>query len=304
MTPATATTTATIDGTAIAHTLRAQVARDVAATAAATGRVPGLATVLVGDDPAGAVYVAAKRRAITAAGMRDFHRSLPGSATQAEIGAVIDALAGDPDVSGILLQLPLPHGLDAAALIDRIPVGKDVDGLTTLSVGRLGRGEYGLRPCTPSGVVELLDAARVTIAGAHAVVVGASELVGRPMAQLLLQRHATVTVAHIHTRDLPAVTRAADILVVATGVPGLIGPEHIKPGATVIDVGITRTEHGLTGDVRAAEIHGIAAHVTPVPGGVGPMTIAMLMVNTLRAHQWARPARADGDLPPLPLPGG
>lgn len=299
----TATTTTTIDGRAIAHVLRAQVARDVAATAAATGRIPGLATVLVGDNPASAIYVAAKRRAITAAGMRDFHRSLPDSATQAEVGAVIDALADDPDVSGILLQLPLPHGLEAAALIDRIPVGKDVDGLTTLSVGRLGRGEYGLRPCTPSGVVELLDAARVPISGAHAVVVGASVLVGRPMAQLLLQRDATVTVAHIRTRDLPAVTRAADILVVATGVPGLIGPEHIKPGATVIDVGITRTEHGVTGDVRATEVHGIAAHLTPVPGGVGPMTIAMLLVNTLRAHQWAQSTRAGSDPPSPPLPG-
>ncbi|TDT95482.1 methenyltetrahydrofolate cyclohydrolase /5,10-methylenetetrahydrofolate dehydrogenase (NADP+) [Streptomyces sp. 846.5] len=293
-------TTTTIDGRAIAHNVRARVARDVAATAAATGRIPGLATVLVGDDPASAVYVAAKRRAIAAAGMRDFHRSLPGGATQEEVGALIDALAADPDVSGILLQLPLPHGLDAAALIDRIPVGKDVDGLTTLSVGRLGRGEYGLRPCTPSGVIELLDAARVSLAGAHAVVVGASELVGRPMAQLLLQRHATVTIAHIHTRDLPAVTRTADILVVATGVPGLIGPEHIKPGATVVDVGITRTDHGLTGDVRTAEVDGIAARLTPVPGGVGPMTIAMLMVNTLRAHQWAQSTRADGGPPPPP----
>ncbi|MET7355031.1 bifunctional 5,10-methylenetetrahydrofolate dehydrogenase/5,10-methenyltetrahydrofolate cyclohydrolase [Streptomyces mirabilis] len=181
-----------------------------------------------------------------------------------EVAAVIDELAADPAVSGILLQLPLPEGLDSAALIDRIPVGKDVDGLTTASAGLLARGEFGLRPCTPSGVVELLDAEGVTIEGAHAVVVGRSELVGRPMAQLLLQRDATVTIAHRYTTDLAAVTRPADIVVVATGVPGLVG------------------------DVRASEVDGVAGRFTPVPGGVGPMTIALLMVNTLRAAAWAK----------------
>ena len=281
--------TTKIDGRKIAHRIRAQVAEDVAREARG-GLVPGLATILVGDDPASAVYVAAKRRAIREAGMRDFHRALPQDATEEQVAAVIDELAAEREVSGILLQLPLPPGLDAAALIDRIPVGKDVDGLTTLSAGRLARGQDGLRPCTPSGVLELLDASGIPIRGAHAAVVGWGELVGRPLAQLLLRRGATVTVAHEYTVDLALVTRPADILVVATGVRGLIGPEHVKPGATVIDVGIHRTEQGLAGDVRAAELEGIAGWITPVPGGVGPMTIAMLMVNTLRAGRWAHAA--------------
>ena len=281
--------TTKIDGRKIARQIRARVAESVA-SGAGHGVVPGLATILVGDDPASAVYVAAKRRAIREAGMRDFHRALPRQATQPDVAAVIDELAANPEVSGILLQLPLPPGLDAAALIDRIPVGKDVDGLTTASAGRLTRGEFGLRPCTPSGVIELLDAAGIAILGAHAAVVGWGELVGRPLAQLLLRRGATVTVAHEHTVDLAAVTRPADIVVVATGVRGLIGPEHVKPGATVVDVGIHRTEAGLIGDVRAAELEGIAGWITPVPGGVGPMTIAMLMVNTLRASEWAQAA--------------
>lgn len=274
-------TTARIDGKAVAARVRAQVAVEVAAL----DTPPGLATILVGDDPAGAVYVANKRRAVREAGMRDQHRSLPAIATQAEISAVIDELAADPSVSGILLQLPLPPGLDAAALIDRIPPGKDVDGLTTHSAGRLARGEPGLRPCTPSGVIELLEREGVKIRGAHAVVVGRSTLVGHPMAELLLQHDATVTVAHRHTPDLAAVTRTADILVVAAGVLAIVGAEHVKPGATVIDVGIHRTPEGLAGDVRTAELDGIAGLVTPVPGGVGPMTIAMLLVNTLRATQ-------------------
>jgi methylenetetrahydrofolate dehydrogenase (NADP+)/methenyltetrahydrofolate cyclohydrolase len=282
--------TTKIDGQKIAGQIRARVAEDVARDAG-RGVRPGLATILVGDDPASAVYVAAKRRAIGEAGMRDVHRALPGDAAFEQIAAVIDELAADPAVSGILLQLPLPAGLDAAALIDRIPVGKDVDGLTTASAGRLARGRIGLRPCTPSGVIELLDATGIALEGAHAAVVGWGELVGRPLAQLLLRRGATVTVAHEHTVDLAAVTRAADILVAATGVRGLIGPEHVKPGATVIDVGIHRGADGVTGDARTAELEGIAGWITPVPGGVGPMTIAMLMVNTLQAARWAR-ARA------------
>jgi len=277
--------TTIIDGKKIARQIRERVAADVAASFAAAP--PGLATILVGDDPASAVYVSSKRRAVREAGMRDLHRSLPESSAQEDVAAVIDELAADPAVSGILLQLPLPKGLDAAPLIERIPVTKDVDGLTTLSAGLLARGQDGLSPCTPSGIIELLDAESVPVAGARAVVVGRSELVGRPMAQLLLQRDATVTTAHRHTADLAAVTRDADILVVAAGVRGLIGAEHVKPGATVIDVGIHRTLSGLKGDVRAAELGGIAARITPVPGGVGPMTIAMLMANTLRAAQWA-----------------
>jgi methylenetetrahydrofolate dehydrogenase (NADP+)/methenyltetrahydrofolate cyclohydrolase len=280
--------TALIDGKAIAARIRARVAAEVAAEFPGPAGAPGLATVLVGDDQASAVYVASKRRAVAQAGMRDLHRSLPGTSTQREVAAVIDELAADPAVSGILLQLPLPKGLDSAALIERIPPEKDVDGLTTLSAGLLARGGPGLRPCTPSGVIELLDAESVPVAGARAVVVGRSELVGRPLAQLLLHRDATVTIAHSKTADLAAVTREADILVAAAGVRGLIGAEHVKPGATVIDVGIHRAETGLAGDVRAAEVTGIAARLTPVPGGVGPMTIAMLMANTLHAARWSR----------------
>lgn len=281
--------TRTIDGSSIARRIRAEVAERVA-EAAAVGRVPGLATLLVGDDPASAVYVAAKRRAVREAGMRDVHRHLPEHSTAYEVASVIDELAGRSDVSGILLQLPLPPQLDAAALIDRIPVTKDVDGLTTASLGRLARGERGLRPCTPSGVIELLDAEGIELKGACVAVVGWGELVGRPLTHLLLRRGATVSVAHEFTADLAAVTRPADIVVVATGVRGLVGPEHVRPGATVIDVGIHRTPHGLAGDVRAAELDGIAGRITPVPGGVGPMTIAMLLVNTLRAAEWGAEA--------------
>ncbi|MCT9082951.1 bifunctional 5,10-methylenetetrahydrofolate dehydrogenase/5,10-methenyltetrahydrofolate cyclohydrolase [Streptomyces fulvoviolaceus] len=278
--------TTRIDGTGIARRIRSQVAEEVAAVAA-SGRVPGLATVLVGDDPASAVYVAAKRRAIKEAGMRDFHRHLPQHAPHDDVAAMIDELAAAPAVSGILLQLPLPRHLDAATLIDRIPVTKDVDGLTTASLGLLARGERGLRPCTPSGVIELLDAEGIPLKGANVAVVGWGELVGKPLTHLLLRRGATVSVAHEFTTDLGAVTRPADIVVVATGVRGLIGPEHVRPGAVVIDVGIHRTPSGLAGDVRTGELDGIAGRITPVPGGVGPMTIAMLLVNTLRAAQWS-----------------
>ena len=277
--------TVTINGTKIARDIRVRVAGEVARLAA-VGIVPGLATILVGDDPASAVYVAAKRRAVREAGMRDVHRHLPGSASAEQVAAVIDALAADPAVSGILLQLPLPPQLSAASLIDRIPVAKDVDGLTTASAGRLARGERGLRPCTPSGIVALLDAEGIELKGACVAVVGWGELVGRPLAQLLLYRGATVTVAHEFTTDLAAVTRPAGIVVVAAGVLGLIGPEHISPGATVIDVGIHRTPAGLLGDARTAELSGIAGRITPVPGGVGPITIAMLLANTLSAAQW------------------
>ncbi|MFE4216251.1 bifunctional 5,10-methylenetetrahydrofolate dehydrogenase/5,10-methenyltetrahydrofolate cyclohydrolase [Streptomyces sp. NPDC056844] len=295
-------TTAVIDGTRIARTIRTRIAAQVA-EAARAGRTPGLATVLVGNDPASAVYVAAKRRAVRQAGMNDFHCHLPTGATQAEVARVIDELAADPGVSGILLQLPLPDGLDPAALIDRIPAAKDVDGLTTASTGRLGRGEKGLRPCTPSGIIALLDAERIALRGAAVAVVGWGELVGRPLSQLLLRRGATVTVAHEFTTDLAAVTRPADIIVVATGVRGLIGPEHVAPGATVIDVGVHRTPEGLCGDVRTRELDGIAGHITPVPGGVGPMTIAMLIANTLQAAQWAAPAQdLPAPAPTLPAP--
>jgi methylenetetrahydrofolate dehydrogenase (NADP+) / methenyltetrahydrofolate cyclohydrolase len=281
--------TRVIDGRVIAARVRAEVAAEAARLWPDPEAAPGLATILVGDDPASAVYVGSKRKAIREAGMRDFHVSLPAATSQAELASVIDELAVRPEVAGILLQLPLPAGLDAGALINRIPPAKDVDGLTTESAGLLARDQEGLRPCTPAGVVELLDSEGITIDGARAVVVGRSDLVGRPMGQMLLNRDATVTVAHKETRDLIAATKQADILVVATGVRGLIGREHVKEGATVIDVGIHRTAAGLTGDVRSEELDGWAKAITPVPGGVGPMTIAMLMANTLKAATWASP---------------
>lgn len=267
-----------IDGTAIAAQLHAKVAADVAGMSSA----PGLATVLVGDDPASAIYVRNKRKRCVEAGMRDLHRHLPADIAQDAAAEVIDELAEDSAVTGILLQLPLPPHLDVAALIDRIPPHKDVDGLTEASTGRLALGRPGLRPCTPEGVLTLLEESGTELTGAEAVVVGRSDLVGKPMAHLLLQRNATVTVCHSRTRDLQDVCRRADVLVVAAGVPELIAADAVKTGATVIDVGIHRTAHGLCGDVQSA-VRGVAGALTPVPGGVGPMTIAMLLRNTVTA---------------------
>jgi len=280
-----------IDGKAIARSLRDLTSKRASEFTAHTGRPPGLATILVGDDPASEVYVRNKRRAAALAGVADFHRHLRASASEHEIGEAIDDLADDAAVSGILLQLPLPGSLAAESLIDRIPTAKDVDGLTTKSQGLLASGRPGLRPCTPAGVIELLDACGVDLRGARATVVGRSELVGRPMGQMLLRQNATVTLAHRHTTDLIECTRDADVLVVATGVPGLITAEHVKPGAVVIDVGITRTEDGLVGDVAFDEVRAVAGHLTPVPGGVGPMTIAMLLANTVTAAELAAGAQ-------------
>lgn len=268
-----------IDGKAVAKSVREDVARTVSGLATA----PGLATVLVGDDPASAVYVSSKRKKCVEAGMRDLHQQLPGDISQDQLNAVIDDLNADPDVTGILVQLPLPDHLDPTTVIDRIDPRKDVDGLTEVSAGRLAKGRPGLRPCTPSGVIELLDAYDVPILGAEAVVVGRSHLVGKPLAQLLLHRSATVTVCHSRTRDLAGVCRRADILVVAAGIPGLIGADAIRPGATVVDVGIHRTDNGLCGDVDQTRARAVAGAITPVPGGIGPMTIAMLLRNTVTA---------------------
>ena len=272
-----------VDGTAVARRVRADVARGVAALVADGGTAPGLATVLVGADPASEVYVRSKRRLCVEAGMADLHRHLPGDADQGTVAALLDELAADPAVSGILLQLPVPAHLDTDALLARIPAEKDVDGLTTANAGLLAQGRPGLRPCTPAGVMELLATHGVELSGAEAVVVGRSVLVGRPMAQLLLAAHATVTIAHSRTRDLAAVCRRADVLVVAAGIPGLVGADAVKPGATVIDVGIHRGEQGLHGDVQFEAVAEVAGAITPVPGGVGPMTIAMLLANTLTA---------------------
>ncbi len=268
-----------IDGKAAAAELRADVAKDVADLPA----VPGLATLLVGDDPASAIYIRNKRKMSAEVGIRDLHRHLPAEISEGELTAVLDELAADPEVSGILLQLPVPKHLDTNALLARIPPDKDVDGLTERSAGRLALGKQGLRPCTPSGVMYLLDRAGVELEGAEAVVVGRSSLVGKPQAQMLLERNATVTTCHSRTRDLAAVTRRADVLVAAAGVPAMIGADAVKPGAVVIDVGMHRLESGLCGDVDTDAVAAVASAVTPVPGGVGPMTIAMLLRNTVLA---------------------
>ena len=272
-----------IDGREIAARVRAGVADEVAAFTQRTGRPPGLATILVGDDPASAIYVANKRKASAAVGIADHHQHLPAHSTQAEVLAAIEACNQDPQISGILLQLPVPEGLQGAALTARIIPDKDVDGLTPVSAGRLMQGTPGLRPCTPLGVIELLDSYNVALEGAQAVVVGRSNLVGKPLGFLLLERNATVTICHSRTRHLAEACSRADVLVAAVGSPALIGAEHVKPGATVIDVGMNRTEEGLRGDVDYEAVAGRAGLLTPVPGGVGPMTIAMLMRNTLTA---------------------
>ena len=272
-----------IDGTAVARRVREDVARGVEKLLADGGTAPGLATVLIGDDPASEVYVRSKRRLCVEAGMQDLHRHLPGDVDQATAAALIDELAADPAVSGILLQLPTPKHLDSDALIARIPAEKDVDGLTTANAGLLAQGRPGLRPCTPAGVMTLLAEYDVPLSGAEAVVVGRSVLVGKPMAQLLLAQNATVTICHSRTRDLAEVCRRADVLVVAAGIPGIVGADAVKPGATVIDVGIHRDEKGLRGDVEFGDVAEVAGAITPVPGGVGPMTIAMLLANTLTA---------------------
>jgi methylenetetrahydrofolate dehydrogenase (NADP+) / methenyltetrahydrofolate cyclohydrolase len=277
-----------IDGKAVAARVREEVAREVAALREELGRPPGLATILVGDDPASAIYVANKRKACAEVGIADRHCHLPAASAQEDVAALIDECNRDPEVSGILLQLPVPEELDGAALTALIAPEKDVDGLTPISAGRLAQGTPGLRPCTPLGVIELLDTHDVQLSGSEAVVVGRSDLVGKPLAALLLARNATVTICHSRTRQLAAVCARADILVAAVGTPRLIGPEHVKPGAVVIDVGMNRTEEGLRGDVDFDAVRECAGLLTPVPGGVGPMTIAMLLRNTVSAARLQR----------------
>src|ERR1700757_5140879 len=272
-----------IDGKEVAARVRAEVASEVAAFRERTGKAPGLATILVGDDPASAVYVANKRKACAEVGIADFHQHLPGDSSQDDVAAVIEDANGNPEGSGILLQLPVPKGLNGKELTALIEADKDVDGLTHVSAGRLMQGAPGLRPCTPLGVIELLDAYSVALEGAEAVVVGRSDLVGKPVSFLLLERNATVTMCHSRTRDLAVVCSRADVLVAAIGRAEMLGAEHVKPGAVVIDVGINRTEDGLRGDVAFAAVSERAALITPVPGGVGPMTIAMLLRNTVSA---------------------
>lgn len=272
-----------IDGKAIAQRVRAEVAEEVRAWVDAGHRRPGLATVLVGDDPASAVYVGGKQKACREAGIEGFDFRLDHDAPQDEVESVLSELNEDPRVSGILLQLPPPPQIDGPALTELISPAKDVDGLTPASAGLLAKGRPGLTPCTPSGVMELLRRHDVDLRGAEAVVIGRSDLVGRPLASLLLQADATVTVCHSRTRDLPAVCRRADVLIAAVGRPQMVQGDWIAEGATVIDVGINRTESGLVGDVDFDQASRRAGLITPVPGGVGPMTIAMLLRNTLAA---------------------
>ena len=282
-----------IDGKQIAQEVRSDVARAVAKRVADGLSAPGLATILVGEDPASAVYVANKVKACEEVGFKGFHRSLAADSSENQVRSVIDELNDDPQVHGILLQLPVPDHLDGGALSGLISPRKDVDGLTVTSVGALALGKSGLRPCTPSGVIELLDRSGVEIEGANAVVIGRSDLVGKPLVPMLLERNATVTICHSRTRNLASVCGAADILIAAVGQPKLVGGDWVKPGATVIDVGINRVEGGLVGDVDFESVSEVAAKITPVPGGVGPMTIAMLLVNTLSAAQ-ASDTKAEG----------
>jgi methylenetetrahydrofolate dehydrogenase (NADP+)/methenyltetrahydrofolate cyclohydrolase len=281
-----------IDGKAIAQQVRAEVRREIEKWTAEGGRRPGLATVLVGEDPASAVYVAGKQRACLEVGIEGFAHDLPADSTQDEVAALLAELDADERVSGILLQLPTPDHIDGSYLTTLIDPGKDVDGLTPVSAGLLAKGLPGLRPCTPAGVMELLRRHDVALQGAEAVVVGRSDLVGKPVAALLLAQHATVTICHSRTRDLEAVCRRADVLIAAVGRPAMVKGSWIKPGATVIDVGINRTDAGLVGDVDFDSAASVAGLISPVPGGVGPMTIAMLLGNTLQAAKAQGAARA------------
>jgi len=272
-----------IDGKATAAAVRDEVALRVAALVE-RGITPGLAVVLVGEDPASHVYVRNKDRAASAAGISAHTYKLPAETSLPDLLALVATLNADPKVHGILVQLPLPKGLDEGAVVRAIDPRKDVDGLHPLNVAALSMGEEGMVPCTPAGCIELCDRYGVELEGARAVVIGRSMLVGKPVAQLLLARNATVTIAHSRTRDLAGVCREADVIVAAVGRPGLVRADWVKPGATVIDVGINRGDDGkLCGDVAFAEVEAVAGALTPVPGGVGPMTIAMLLSNTVDA---------------------
>jgi methylenetetrahydrofolate dehydrogenase (NADP+)/methenyltetrahydrofolate cyclohydrolase len=272
-----------IDGKAVGAAVRERVRGGVAAYAEEAGRTPNLVTVIVGDDPASEIYVRNKHRGCEEAGMRSAHHGLGAETSEAELLELVAALGADDDVDGILVQLPVPDQIDPDAVVAALDPRKDVDGLTPLNAGLLAHGAPGLVPCTPAGVIELLRHEGIDLEAAEAVVVGRSKLVGVPVARLLLAANATVTICHSRTRELAAVCRRADVLVAAVGVPELLGADAIKPGAVVIDVGMNRTEDGLRGDVDFGAAVEIAAAITPVPGGVGPMTIAMLLVNTLQA---------------------
>jgi methylenetetrahydrofolate dehydrogenase (NADP+)/methenyltetrahydrofolate cyclohydrolase len=278
-----------LDGKALAQQIQADLAQQIAQLQAQQGRSPGLAVLMVGDNPASAAYVRNKEKACTQLGITSFGQHFPKETTQAELETVIHQLNQDPRVDGILIQLPVPDHIDAVALLNQIDPDKDADGLHPVNLGRLVRGDMGLRSCTPAGVMRLLQAYGLSPRGKQAVVVGRSILVGKPQALMLLEADATVTIAHSKTPDLAAVTRTADILVTAIGRPEVITPEFVKPGAVVVDVGINRItpETGkpyLTGDVDYEAVRSIASYLTPVPGGVGPMTVTMLMSNTVDSY--------------------
>lgn len=301
-----------LDGARVAEEIKREVARDAARLQETDNYVPCLVAVRVGDDPASAVYVRNKVRTCEALGLRSEHRELSAETTTAELLTEIATLNARDDVDGILVQLPLPRGIDEARVLEAIDPAKDVDGFHPLNVGRLTLGRTGFAPCTPAGIIELLTRERIAVRGQHACIVGRSHIVGRPLAQLLLQQDATVTICHSHTGELCAVTRQADILIAAVGSVGLIRAEHVKPGATVIDVGMNKitdaqtareffgdnsdarieaiNKRGFTlvGDVHPAEVERVAGRLTPVPGGVGPLTVAMLMRNTLTAAERRR----------------
>ncbi|MEM8930313.1 MAG: bifunctional 5,10-methylenetetrahydrofolate dehydrogenase/5,10-methenyltetrahydrofolate cyclohydrolase [Acidobacteriota bacterium] len=304
-----------LDGKQLAKTLHAELAEAVARRTAAGGRQPKLVAVLVGDNAASAAYVGSKARLCEKVGMAGETRRLPATIDQAGLEAEIDRLNADPTVDGILVQLPIPRGLDERRILERVDPAKDVDGFHPVNVGRLWTGEEALTPATPTGVVEMLKRADIPLSGAHAVVVGRSNIVGKPMAGLLLPEHCTVTICHSRTRDLGAVCREADILIAAVGVTALIGPDHVREGAAVIDVGMNTIDDAetlerlypgdekrrarfakkgyvLTGDVDFVRVREKAGAITPVPGGVGPLTVAMVVGNTLRAAEARDPAGA------------
>lgn len=276
-----------IDGNDVSARIRAQVAADAARFEQVHGRRPGLATLLVGDDPASAIYVRQKHRRSAEVGIASFEHTLPADATQAMVEAKTRELAADDAVDGVLVQFPLPAGLDPEPVILAVPVEKDVDGFHPCNLGAVASGLQGVASCTPAGVLMLLDAYGVELAGAEAVVIGRSRTVGMPLALLLMNRNATVTVTHMMTRDLAKHTRQADVLVAAAGSPGLVTADMVKPGAVVIDIGTTRTPDGLRGDVDFEAVRAVASLVSPVPGGVGPMTIAALLRSTVD-RAWAR----------------
>ena len=279
-----------LDGKALAQQLQLDLTTEVQQLQAQMGRPPGLAVLRVGDDPASAVYVKNKERACTQVGMASYGQHFPADTSQAELAAAIDRLNQDPRVDGILVQLPLPAHLEAEALLYQIDPAKDVDGLHPMNLGRLVRREPGLRSCTPAGVMRLLQAYNIELQGKQAVVVGRSILVGKPLALMLLDANATVTVAHSRSIPLGEITRQADILITAVGQPNLITAAQVKPGAVVVDVGVNRVTTGpdqsrLVGDVDFEAVQSVADFITPVPGGVGPMTVTMLLLNTVWSYR-------------------